>query len=213
MTVTRQYGYLALERVHGGLATMPNGEKRFFENPSEADQARVEWAAENALAEATRKQAEERQAFVEGCEVKEERVKQTGLLQPDIVHKRVLSPSGEYLGDPTQKEFTEIVEAAADEKFPEPTAAGLAFGLEGGVEKIVIWASSLFLDGERKRLPAFQSWSFGLPIEGVLEVLNEIAADGWYVVQVSEDRGLYAGTTNRTDSAVTTARYLLARDS
>jgi hypothetical protein len=55
-------------------------------------------------------------------------------------------------------------------------------------------------------------WDFGLPMEGILSVLNDLAIDGWSVAHVSEDRGVFRGQTNATDSAVTKARYLLVRN-
>lgn len=207
-----RYGYLALQRVHGGIATMPDGEKQYFESYGAAATARKEWIAENRLEEEKTKVAAERREFIEGCKVEEERIKQPGLLSPDLIKKKALGPQGENLGDPTQQEFAAIVEQAASKRFPEPTALGLSNSLDGEVEKIVVWAASLYLGDEPEQLPAFPSWDFGLPIEGVLEVLNRIAADGWRVVHVSEDRGVYAGITNRTDASVTKARYLLARD-
>ena len=209
----KQYGYFALRRAHGGIATLPNGEKKSFETYADAVKARQSWIEENRLADAKKQAEEERQAFVAGCTVKEERIKQPGLLTSDLIRKWVVGPDGEFLGNPTEGEREKIIADAAAEKFPEPTAGGLVSSLAGGVEKIVVWATSLYLDGSRKELPAFNAWNFGLPIEDVLRVLNEIAAEGWYVVQVSEDRGIYAGETNQTASAVTTARYLLARDS
>lgn len=206
-----QYGYLALQRVHGGIATMPDGDKQYFESYEAAATAHQEWITENRLGEEKAKVAEERREFIEGCKVEEERIKQPGMLSPDLIKKKVLGPEGEILGDPTQQEFDTIVDLAASQRFPEPNAFGLGQTLDGGVEKIVVWAASLYLDGEPKQLPAFSSWDFGLPIEGVLAVLNQIATDGWRVVHVSEDRGVYAGITNRTDASVTKARYLLAR--
>jgi hypothetical protein len=191
---------------------MPDGRKEVFETYPEAVKARQEWVEKNSLAAAKQKAEEERQAFVADCAVEEERIKQPGLLNPDLVRKKVVGPGGEYLGDPSKKGREEIIAEAARERFPEPTTGGLVNSLEGGVEKVVVWAPSLYLDEGPKELPAFHTWKFGLPIEDVMRVLNEIAAEGWYVVQVSEDRGIYSGETNQTASAVTTARYLLAKD-
>jgi hypothetical protein len=192
---------------------MPDGEKQSFETYARAVQARQEWIEKNSLAAAKKHADEEREAFIAGCTVQEERIKQPGLLNPDLIRKWVVTPDGKILGDAPVSGREKVIAEAAEEKFPEPTVGSLLNSLAGGVEKIVVWAASLYLDGQPKELPAFSTWSFGLPIEDVLRVLNEIAAEGWYVVQVSEDRGIYAGETNQTASAVTTARYLLARDS
>jgi len=55
-------------------------------------------------------------------------------------------------------------------------------------------------------------WSYGFPIERTLVVLAALAADGWRVARVSEDRGLYKGDDATSDSSVTTTRHWLTRD-
>lgn len=55
-------------------------------------------------------------------------------------------------------------------------------------------------------------WSYGFPIERTLVVLAALAADGWRVARVSEDRGLYKGDDAPSDSSVTTTRHWLIRD-
>lgn len=207
-----QYGYLALQRVHGGIATMPDGDKQYFETFEAALSARQQWIVENSLEKAKAEVAEKRREFAEGCRLEVERIKQPGLLSADEIRRTVFTSGGESLGYSTEQAYDAVVQKAALERFPEPTPNSLFDSLSGGVEKIVVWAASLYLDGEPKQLPAFSSWEFGLPIESVLGVLNEIAADGWRVVHVSEDRGVYSGITNQTAAGVTKARYLLARD-
>jgi hypothetical protein len=206
-----RYGYLAIERVHGGILKLPGGESRLFDVYEKAEDAWLDWVRENALPAAVQKAQEEREAFTAGCEMKERRIKQPGLLNPDLVVKEVHGPEGRLLGNADNEDFDDLAEKVALERFPEPNLGNVAQATNGGAEKVVVWAAGLYLDGEYKALPAFQYWTFGLPIEAVLKVLNELAAAGWSVVHVSEDRGLYAGVTNQTDSWVTKARYLLAR--
>jgi hypothetical protein len=55
-------------------------------------------------------------------------------------------------------------------------------------------------------------WSYGFPIEKTLTVLAALAAKGWRVARVSEDRGLYKGDDAASDSSVTTTRHWLVRD-
>jgi hypothetical protein len=53
---------------------------------------------------------------------------------------------------------------------------------------------------------------FGFPIREVLSCLDRLAADGWQVVHVSEDRGLHHPEGDPAhESAVSTVRYLLSR--
>lgn len=74
------------------------------------------------------------------------------------------------------------------------------------------WVCEWFADGQRSTPPQFArrpEHSYGLPIEALLGVLNDLAAQGWVVVSVSEDRGIYAGVDAPTDSGPTKIRYLL----
>lgn len=206
-----QYGYLALKRNYGGLITFPGGDQKAFDTHEEAEASWQKWVEEKGLPEATRKAEEKRRAFIEGAQVTEERVKQPGLLSADKVFKRVHDAEGNYLGDATDAEFEVIVENAAIEKFPAPKQHTVAEELGAEVKKLVAWAVALYLDGERRERPAIWRWDFGFPIEDTLAILNELAAEGWEIVNVSEDRGIYKGVTNLTDSAVTTVRYLLVR--
>lgn len=54
-------------------------------------------------------------------------------------------------------------------------------------------------------------WSYGFPVEKTLAVLDALAAQGWRVARVSEDRGLYRGDDAESDSSVTTCRHWLVR--
>lgn len=200
-------------RVHGGIVTFPDGERRHFEDYAKAEEAWSEWVADNALPKALEGTRENRKAFIDGCTWDERKIKQPGLLTADLVVREVLDPDGKIIGDPDKADFNEIVEKNALDRFPEPDLQDVASQSDGGVERVVVWAVGLYVGGEYKRLPAFSSRIFGFPIKEVLEVLNELAEEGWSVAHVSEDRGLYEGVTNRTDSAVTTARYLLVRSS
>jgi hypothetical protein len=208
----QEYGYLALRRDYGGVFTLPDGKKEFFDQQAEAEASRQKWIAEKVLPNAERKVEEKRRVFAEGCRVQEERLKQPGLLTSDRILQNVLDADGTYLGEATAEDFLAIVEKAALKKFPDPIHELLASGATGAVEKQVVWAAGLYLGGTFESLPAIWTWNFGLPIEDALRILNDLAAEGWRVVSVSEDRGIYRGATNQTDSAVTTVRYLLARE-
>ena len=57
-----------------------------------------------------------------------------------------------------------------------------------------IWVGA-FLDGESE-IPVLekgQKWAYGFPIAEALGILNKLSREGWDVMQVSEDRGLYTG--------------------
>lgn len=208
-----QYGYLAFERVHGGIVTLPDEEPQLFEDYAEAGRAWQKWVQEVALPKAQQKVDEDRQAFIEGCELRERKIKEPGLLTPDRIVEEAHDADGRSLGNVAQGGFDAVVEEAAREKFPDPDVHNLPYGDQVGNKQIVVWAVGLYLNGEHKRLPAFTNWEFGFPIDGALKILNQLAAEGWSVANVSEDRGIYKGQTNQTDSWVTKARYLLTRSS
>jgi hypothetical protein len=207
-----RYGYLAFERVHGGIVTLPDEEPQLFEDYAEAERAWHKWVQETGLPKAKQKVSEERKAFSEGCRVHERKIKEPGLLTPDRIIRELHDADGSSLGNVAQGGFDAAVEAAALKKFPEPHAGNLPYGDRVGNQQVVVWAVGLYLDGKYKRLPAFTNWTFGFPIDGALEILNQLTAEGWSVAHVSEDRGIYKGQTNQTDSAVTKTRYLLTRN-
>lgn len=62
----------------------------------------------------------------------------------------------------------------------------------------------------RRQVEMSNTWS-GVPIETITTQLNELAADGWSVVAVSEDRGLYLGIDAHDESYPARMRYLLER--
>lgn len=197
-------------RVKRWLFKGPDGTTEDFEDEQQAKNAQTFWIEKEVLPTALKDVRASRDRFVRECTVRQRRVKQSGFLTPDLVIEEIHGPDGEMLTTVKGDAHVQIEDLAA-KRFPDPTAYNL--GPRGGTTvQTVAWAAGLYLDGTYKRLPAFPHWAFGLPIENVLAVLNDLAAQGWSVAHVSEDRGLYAGLTNRTDSAVTTARYLLVRE-
>jgi hypothetical protein len=64
----------------------------------------------------------------------------------------------------------------------------------------------------RRQVEMSSTWS-GVPLETITTQLNEVAADGWSVVAVSEDRGLYLGIDAHDESYPARIRYLLERRS
>jgi hypothetical protein len=206
-----EYGFFALARAKGGIFRKADGSTESFEHREEAVRARDAWLTNEELPKAVSAVRRSRAQFSEDCTVQERRVKQSGFLNPDLVFRDLHGPDGEVIAQGIGDDATAQIATAAERCFPNPTISNLPASAEYIVKDQVIWHASLFLNGEAKRLPAFETWIYGFPIEGVLTVLNDLAADGWSVVQASEDRGIYVGATNQTDSAVTRARYLLVR--
>ena len=55
------------------------------------------------------------------------------------------------------------------------------------------------------------NWSWGYPIQGALSLLDQLDSDGWQVLHISEDHGLYRGADAQDESYPTRVRYLLRR--
>lgn len=207
-----EYGFFALARAKGGVFRKPDGSTEAFDDLREARKAMWRWTETEVLPKAVAAARESREAFCNDCTIEVRRVQQPGLFTADRVVSDIHGPDGEVIAKDVPDDHQETrIKAAAQSRFPEPTAEKLPAAEKGEVSERVIWTASLFIDGKQKDLPSFGWWVYGFPIESVLGVLNELAVEGWSVVQVSEDRGLYSGTTTDTDSAVTKARYLLVR--
>ena len=212
----REYGYLALRRVKGGTVKFPDGSSEVFDEYELAKSAWEKWVKENLLPAAIEEARRKRREFIDGCTVREKRTPRSGFMNPDLVQEEVVAPSGEtiHVAQTRGGDHSGRIASAAQGQFPDPNLNAVVQE-NGGytpVKEIVVWAAGFYAGDEYKPLPAFRYWDFGLPMEGILSVLNDLATEGWSVVHVSEDRGIYAGATNHTDSSVTTSRYLLVRE-
>lgn len=81
-------------------------------------------------------------------------------------------------------------------------------------KKIVEWAGQFFEGGTSPRPITVDAidWEYGLPVEPILEALNSLLDEGWRLVHVSEDRGLYSNPgVVVNDSYPTRVRYLVER--
>ena len=211
------YGCLAVRRVRGGVLHKADGTTQLFEEYDKAVEARQTWIAEELLPRAAEVVRQARESFVRGCTIKGRSGRHSGASAYEV-WRDIYSPGGELLESiklgllvPDEAVAGRIA-AHANTRFPEPSVESLRADSKTTVTETVVWSVGLYLNGSYSRLPAFDSWSFSFPVEGVLHLLNELAADGWAVAQVSEDRGLVRSQTNPTDSVVTTARYLLVRE-
>lgn len=101
-------------------------------------------------------------------------------------------------------------------RFPQPTAPAQFADWRETVQiaELRTWAGWLYQAGERMPvdigLPVAE---FGYPVREVLGCLDRLAADGWQIVHVSEDRGAHHAPDGELigENGVGTARYLLGR--
>lgn len=56
------------------------------------------------------------------------------------------------------------------------------------------------------------TWSWGYPVAAAMNELDRLTQDGWKLVHVSEDHGLYAGADVSDEAFLTRVRYLLCSE-
>ena len=73
------------------------------------------------------------------------------------------------------------------------------------------WRAELITSSGSKAiaLPEPFDWSWGFPIAVAIDLLEGLEQEGWKLVSVSEDRGLYSGADATNESYPTRVRYLL----
>ena len=127
-----------------------------------------------------------------------------------------VSPNGSKLGGSTAAAATWAALAAWDRSHPAPRASTsyddwLAHFAE---ETVRTWRCELVHGDGRREQPDVvdQEWSWwGAPLVMIGAVLDRLADEGWSLVHVSEDRGLYVGADVQEESYPTRFRYLLTR--
>jgi hypothetical protein len=65
---------------------------------------------------------------------------------------------------------------------------------------------------EAMDLPIDVEYAWGFPSAAVNALLEKLADEGWRLIHVSEDRGLYRGEDAQNESAPTRARFLMERN-
>jgi hypothetical protein len=135
---------------------------------------------------------------------------------PRIDVARIRFPDGsERVAPPeTAKEYVEEEFRAEN---PPPTVAAQFADWRDTVHiaELRTWIARLFNGTENVPLDmGLPRTQFGYPIMEVLSCLDRLAADGWHVVHVSEDRGLpYQEGDPASEPGVSVVRYLLSRAS
>lgn len=227
------YAFFAIQRVKDEVVTEPDGTRSFHEpgagqrvveqrrGQAERGTAKRERAAEDAHRQRTAEWNEHRQRWIDqlSLETVETLTRGHGKRRAPTKYyvDRVTFPDGgveEFFQSNTKGE----IEARYTRDHPLPRrpsarqdAAPHAALPTWRAERT--WRAELFLPTGRQALPMRPlSWPYGFPMEEVMNVLNDLAQDGWSVLHVSEDRGLYTGADTPTDSGLTSVRYLLRRD-
>ncbi|GAB3186853.1 hypothetical protein FHX75_111294 [Micromonospora palomenae] len=114
----------------------------------------------------------------------------------------------------------EAIKEAFTKLHPKPTPvdeelnkAYRQWETKASVNNVRSWSAGFVEDGRESEVDIGMptAWSCGLPAKEIVQQLDLLAADGWKLVHVSEDRGIYRGADASTDSSPTTVRYMLQR--
>ncbi len=105
----------------------------------------------------------------------------------------------------------------AARRFPDPPTpdkpAKYAIWFSRKKHQTRTWQASFVTDTDERPidLESPLSWAWGFPIAASLRELNRLEREGWTLVHVSEDHGLYAGADATDEAYLTRVRYLLSR--
>jgi hypothetical protein len=115
----------------------------------------------------------------------------------------------------------EFLQQEASRRFPEPTGPPLtvsssfsAWFQQNSKEKRT-WRAELITRDARQVLDLGRNlrWQEGFVVESAMRELDRLEREGWTLVHVSEDHGLYAGADAVDEAYLTRVRYLLHRRS
>lgn len=222
--MTARYGYLALGRVKFLVYKSPEGETLPPSIYNSEDQLHGWWAEKvRASAQASYNQAiaswnKAWQEFRSQCFVETKRVKQdTGSVFKTWIEVDVVTlPDGTIEqfdrgkgGEQISRQFRSATPPPA--ALDDPSSSFTQWRNRITRSEVRTWRADLYVDGTATPLDidTSQGWKYGLPIEEILRILNDLADKGWTVLHVSEDRGLYTGEDAQNDAYVTRARYML----
>lgn len=110
------------------------------------------------------------------------------------------------------REGQRFLDEECKRRFPEPTGPEV---VATQVPEVRSWASSLVGADQTTRVPPPPglSWSDGAPTEWIAQQLDALSREGWNLIHVSEDHGLYTGADAAHESYPTRLRFLLQRPS
>jgi hypothetical protein len=196
----KSYGFFVISRKRRWRISLPgDGPTEWFDAEGEAKAMQDEWKdkavekRDEAHRQAVEKSSQARAKFVEDCAIEIVSVHNPKLFQVDFRKPTVTLPDGttKQFDEGTQRQvLDEYIEKRAWSRHPDPSPGKSDFTPE--IEDSYAWDSELFIDGARRSLPEIENWSYFYPMDSVAATLNGLAEEGWSVVHVSEDRGLYA---------------------
>lgn len=186
---------------------------------AEADFGSVvaEWAATEQEYLASRER--ERASYASRCRVAEIMVTPLGAGRrtPMVAVDEVRFPDGRIERVDVGEGATRVAEEAV-KRYPidnrRPAQPTFDDWWSKNSTKVVTWVGQFYESGHNPRTIDVDAltWDYGLPVEPILAALDSLLAEGWRLVHVSEDRGLYTNPdVVVNDSYPTRVRYLVER--
>jgi hypothetical protein len=193
-----------------------NGKTRFLDvTDARAEYERGPGAEAAAHAVAVKAVHEQRKAFVASATVKPGITvkRDTGGLRKASVIVDQVSVGG-LVREVPPGEAQKFLQDEATRRFPTPSPPGhssFEAWFQDNKKTVRTWRAQFISDAAVREceLPPDLNWDWGFPIAVAMSELNRVAEDGWTLVHVSEDHGLYAGADAMDESYPVRVRYLL----
>lgn len=169
--------------------------------------------ADNTLTQAKEKIRQDREEFIAETGIEIVTVDNSNPFQVDYRKPTITFPDGATMQFPEaapQDTIHEAIEDAAREAHPDPAPGELAGIPE--LESVKVWEREFLDGGKRLPYPDIFTWDHYFPMSEVAQTLDELAQEGWSIVNASEDRGLYRSDLAESLSVPLTVRYLLVRE-
>jgi hypothetical protein len=174
--------------------------------------------AKSKLKSASDAVSRSRAVFISSAQISqiEVRVDTGGTRKPKVTKDQV-----EVYGDVHQVSLgvgRRYLQQLAEKRFPEP-AVDLPRFLPwwkdiGNKREMRVWRTRIVYAAtvQPVEFADESTYGWGYPMMGIQRELERLGSEGWSLVHVSEDRGLYKGLDSDNESRLVGVRYLLARD-
>lgn len=209
---TQRHGFFVVNRTTRWRLIYADGEKSKWLPKEQVDELLEKWnrEAESTLTEAQEQVKREREEFLAATKFKIVSVHNPNPFLAEYRKPTVTFPDGSTMqfeeGVP-EEQIQEAMDAAAREAHPDQASQS-----RPERDSLPVWEREFLAGESRRSLPDISSWDHAFPMAEVIETLDDLAREGWSVLNASEDRGLYPSTLAENTSAPLRVRYLLARD-
>jgi hypothetical protein len=212
----KRHGFLVVSRATRWRVCFIDDTPSEWSDKWQAEELLGKWrgAAADMLSGAKKKVEKAREEFIDQTQVEVILVANPNPFQVDDRKPTVTFPDGSTIQFPEetpQNAIDEEIRNAAKEAHPDPSPQDVT-GASAELESVRVWERELLEGGRRLPYPDILAWDHHFPMADVAQTLDELAREGWSVLEASEDRGLFCSDLAESVSAPLTVRYLLARE-